>query len=558
MEDLQMEKLRVKDLCVLLVSIMVLTMFMGVSSLANEDPQPLGINGSWDYLSTVSDEFNSPILDETKWDKNCLSWSDSWSWEPNNVSVSDGILNLKMSYEPHSNGNISVYGWNKSTTTWGIPWSFRINESPRTGDMHLRNIIQDCYGLQDIITYQDITVPNGVYQFKAYAKSSGGQQQAAFRIKNYGGNDIVMNINASSDYTLYQQTVNVTTGSVRIEIACESEGIDKYLDVDDVSLIMQGESTNRVVNGSFDEQVKTVAYKSAAVVSKEHVTGHAYYEARIKAASRESGICPAFWATHYSNLDHREIDFLELQQSGIKTLDYVLHLAYSKTLNPQVTNWIHPGHANKVVSFDPRNDYHVYGCEITDTFINFYLDGIKVATIDAAKYEYGDKPYNVWLSMGLRGSLHTSPTASGFPTTMQVDYLRVWKNNSPAWTSIDDYDESVVYTGTWNKHSDNPIWYGGTIHASATQGSSSSMVFNGTSVKLYGRKARWCGIMDIYIDDILVDTVDTYSYYTLEQQLLYEDTSLSSGEHTIKVVCKRDKSSSAINYFVHVDRFEYQ
>jgi beta-glucanase (GH16 family) len=82
--------------------------------------------------------------------------------------------------------------------------------------------------------------------------------------------------------------------------------------------------------------------------------------------------------------------------------------------------------------FDPRDDFHTYGCEITPKTITWFIDGKRI----------GQKPNRYWhREMNVAPSLGLCPpystyTANGFvpseveaadqfPTTMQVDYVRV-------------------------------------------------------------------------------------------------------------------------------------
>ncbi len=670
----------------LLTVLMVFASFGWISSTAMATPTPYGIFGNWEFIPDVSDEFDS--FDSSKWETDNTSWSDKWTWDPANVTVSNGIMKVAMEYNVHSNIDNVPNGWNESSSRWGYPWSYVIDDAPNSGLKHLRHNSQDCYGLQDVSTYQDINnIPNGTYTFKAYVRSSGGQNQAYIKLKNHGGTDIVRNITSSANYSLYQiDNINVTTGKINITIFSEFDP-GEWIDVDDVSLIKDGESTERVVNGNF-EDTDTVYYKSGSVVSKNKVGTNAYYEARIKGASRYPGVCPAFWLTHYSPKEHREIDLVELQQHGLQTLWYVLHNGYSETLSRPGDGWWNVWHDAYLAPFDPRNDYHIYGCEVTDTDIIFYLDGIERARVDASSLTYGSKEYNIWLSMGLRNPLKGTPSSSGFPTHMSVDYVRVWKRAAPThsgqllhddfedgddagwsknggswsivqsggtnvykqsdnfgyasshrgstswdnywvqvemtpisfgsggvmsldfrytdqnnryWTylgdgniylkkkvagttttlaskaytvntgtkyilraeadgslikiyvngvqelsatdsslstgavglatwlgtvefdnvdvreiekKVDDSDASIVYIGSWNHPNDIPACYNNTISSNATNNDYATFTFNGTSISLYGRKSSWCGKMAIYIDDIYMQTIDTYSSST--------------------------------------------
>lgn len=190
---------------------------------------------------------------------------------------------------------------------------------------------------------------------------------------------------------------------------------------------------------------------------KSYVTGtYGYYEARLKGAPLFPGVCPSFWL--YSKIDdsivtkgetrYSEVDIVELTQRGDRLkgneriADCNLHAILSNG-KPDMPGreWHRPNderftaeQANEVrLPFDPRNDFHTYGCEITADTITWYIDG---KAIGQKPNRYWHREMNVALSLGLRPPYSTY-TVKGFvpsdvevkdefPTTMEVDYVRVW------------------------------------------------------------------------------------------------------------------------------------
>src|SRR5512147_1001836 len=59
--------------------------------------------GGWRLVQQLSDEFGGGMLDTAKWDNDVKDWG-VWSWEPENVWVSNGNLNLRMDYSEHRRG----------------------------------------------------------------------------------------------------------------------------------------------------------------------------------------------------------------------------------------------------------------------------------------------------------------------------------------------------------------------------------------------------------------------------------------------------------------------
>ncbi|NME67813.1 Ig-like domain-containing protein [Flammeovirga aprica] len=210
-------------------------------------------------------------------------------------------------------------------------------------------------------------------------------------------------------------------------------------------------------------------FKSGILKSYQTFT-YGYYEAKIKGADIGEGVCPSFWL--FSNFDYSvgngktvysEIDVVELQQfdwyeghqDDIYDMDHNLHAV---VMENGTGVWRRPKqHPNEQLNkyrapWDPTKDYHIYGCEVNENEIIWYVDGIEVAR---KPNTYWYRPMNVTLSLGLRKPFvefynnrnnavnpETDPEAKallpGMPTTMYVDYVRVWeKSTTPAPPTVD-------------------------------------------------------------------------------------------------------------------------
>ena len=64
---------------------------------------PLGQTGQWVLKPAFSDEFNSATADPRKWTTKPASWG-PWTWDENNATQENGILVLRMTYDPHTRG----------------------------------------------------------------------------------------------------------------------------------------------------------------------------------------------------------------------------------------------------------------------------------------------------------------------------------------------------------------------------------------------------------------------------------------------------------------------
>ncbi|QDT88733.1 kappa-carrageenase [Gimesia algae] len=221
---------------------------------------------------------------------------------------------------------------------------------------------------------------------------------------------------------------------------------------------------------------KQVLYYTSGMARNEKTITYGYFEARVKGCSRYPGACPSFWlysigpqnrylAQDGETVAYSEIDVVELQQCEfdfktkqhfpVTRIDCNLHTTLLKAGQRQ---WVRPHNRPELCSnhfdspWDPRADYHVYAVENSPDWIVWYIDGNEVARKPNL---YWHLPMHVTLSLGLRypfvaykeGERVPVPdktTAAGFPTTMSVDYVRVWqkpgnpaKKTTTSWTKAE-------------------------------------------------------------------------------------------------------------------------
>ncbi len=207
-------------------------------------------------------------------------------------------------------------------------------------------------------------------------------------------------------------------------------------------------------------------YFSSGILKTKGTFITGYVEARIKGAilnvagtDNGRGVCPSFWL--YSDFDrnaaegktvYSEIDVVELQQfdyyngeqDDIYDMDMNLHRV-AKEGGKEV--WYRPKQSPEAqknhytAKFNPTLDYHIYGCEVNESQIIWYVDGLEVAR---KPNTYWYRPMNVTVSLGLRvpfvkfqnnrfepidprADERANKQLAAIPTTMSVDYVRVWK-----------------------------------------------------------------------------------------------------------------------------------
>lgn len=246
-------------------------------------------------------------------------------------------------------------------------------------------------------------------------------------------------------------------------------------------LTMRHNANNKADNGTY--------FKSGILKSKKTIT-YGYYEAKIKGADIGEGVCPSFWlySDFHDNVNngetiYSEVDIVELQQfdwynghqDDIKDMDHNLHTVVKKNgsrfwMRPkqypetQLNKWRAP--------WDPTKDYHIYGCEVNEKEIIWYVDGEEIARQPNTNWHL---PMHVTLSLGLRKpfvEFHNNANhprdiydpndfekysnyekaqaaIGGIPTSMYVDYVRVWtkgSDNSGGDTGSGDSGNTVPST----------------------------------------------------------------------------------------------------------------
>ena len=171
------------------------------------------------------------------------------------------------------------------------------------------------------------------------------------------------------------------------------------------------------------------AYTSARILSKgKYEKKYGRMEARIKLPIGK-GLWPAFWMLG-ANSDTEiwpqcgEIDIMEyLGSSPTKVLGTVHGPGYSggQSISKEyiLTN----------DRFD--NDFHVFGIEWDENYINFYVDDVlynQITPEDVPGEWVFNQPFYFILNMAVGGNLPGSPNSeTRFPQTMMVDYVRVYQ-----------------------------------------------------------------------------------------------------------------------------------
>ena len=141
----------------------------------------------------------------------------------------------------------------------------------------------------------------------------------------------------------------------------------------------------------------------------------------------------------------------------------------------------------------------------------------------------------------------------GSLSNAQLRQLAALRDASPRF--VDNTSSDISFNGTWAKQDDGMDFRGSTSW-SAVVDNHAEMAFTGTGVEVVVRKGPNGGLVDVVLDgDVVVDDFDTYSSTTEYKQTIYDNQTLSSGSHTIRLVATGQKNASATAADAMLDYF---
>ena len=415
-------------------------------------PEIKSSNG-WKFLEHVSDEFNNNDLDKTKWDFP-QTWSTDWLWgdvSKGNVQLNNGLLKLKMEYldteEKKQNEMLGAYSWKTRYHSMPKMMFTTVSDEQYSGKKSLRISLQRQTQKASGEIKQRLYLKPGVYNLSFRVKNPSKWINNKVILQEAGGDEkphifISQKISHNPEWVeMIFSDLEVSADSKILELRFfgEGSGGDRVY-LDDIKFNAVGSSVNLIKNPGFEELgERKTHYRSGGIVSKHEYPGTTYVEARIKGASLHMGVCPAFWGSAGTLKEHREIDYVEMQQvPNVKENEYVFFMGWSETFYKEKPLYFPPAldRVSVDVGADVRDDFHVYGSLITEKMAYFYFDGKLVGTSDVVDGKaYHSHNYHMFLSLGLRppyrktkNNKYPKITGKGFPTEMHVDYVRVWEH----------------------------------------------------------------------------------------------------------------------------------
>ena len=184
------------------------------------------------------------------------------------------------------------------------------------------------------------------------------------------------------------------------------------------------------------ENFEGAGYTSARILTKGlFEQKHGRFEARMKLPFGK-GMWPAFWLLG-SNIDDigwpfcGEIDIMENGGSNPTVVNGAIHGPGYSGGNAILKKYEFP---------DSRVDteFHLYGIEWTQNFINYYIDDVlyfqlkperleEEDGLDSSDWVFNNNPFFMIINLAVGGNFDGNPTpATLFPQTMYVDYVKVY------------------------------------------------------------------------------------------------------------------------------------
>ena len=166
--------------------------------------------------------------------------------------------------------------------------------------------------------------------------------------------------------------------------------------------------------------------------------------------------------------------------------------------------------------------------------VDVYVDDVLQGTLN--QYSPTRVWQAEWASGDLGAGVHTVKFVHAGPSGMfvDIDAIDVQQYQPPGIGIYDDMDSGWTYTNFSSASSLNGP-YAGTLHFSSLVGATAEFTFEGSQIILTYSRYSNRGNLEVYVDDVLVDTINQYNAMRI---WLVEWTSgdLGAGTHTVRFV----------------------
>lgn len=187
------------------------------------------------------------------------------------------------------------------------------------------------------------------------------------------------------------------------------------------------------------------------------------------------------------------------------------------------------------------NTWHTLKMACKNQTIEAYLDGTLLATVNDGEYPSG----HVVIGSGYNHVRFDHFTIEAIDASNPVECLR-----------FKEIDPHISYIGSWKQSGSNAKNYHRTLLTTDAAGDEMDFTFNGTAVSILGVKDVGCGKADVYVDDSLEETIDTYADSTKYRKGLFSKSGLASGDHTVRLIVRGDHGTDATGNTINIDAVE--
>lgn len=143
----------------------------------------------------------------------------------------------------------------------------------------------------------------------------------------------------------------------------------------------------------------------------------------------------------------------------------------------------------------------------------------------------------------------TTPIWRNTPTTSNFSQSVVFND----YVTDDLAKSAILYNETWTTSS-NASDSLGTVNWSNKTGAFAEFHFVGNHISYYARRGSQMGIVDVYLDDVLVlDDFDLYSGPVQTKSLIYTNNNLQNTTHTLRIENTGLRNVNATNNYVNID-----
>jgi hypothetical protein len=132
---------------------------------------------------------------------------------------------------------------------------------------------------------------------------------------------------------------------------------------------------------------------------------------------------------------------------------------------------------------------------------------------------------------------------------------------------LQETDPDVVFSAGWRQADDTLAWSGGGVatlpdppvggaRVTATPDEKVTLTFRGTSISWSGYRGPDAGIAKVYLDEVFVKEVDTYSPTRRVQDIVFTASGLADASHTLTIEATGRNNVASTGALIVVDAFD--